>query len=108
MSANITALTGSTWRGPAGSMIQESFPAPRRKTLLDHEARRKAEETFRGWLRSHLDASIGEAIIGLVVITTYDHDPGRRSAAFVSERLLAGSSRYVVGGWSTSWDLLTK
>jgi phytoene dehydrogenase-like protein len=66
-------------------------------------------ESFRAWLPRHTEAKLAEAIIGLVFIATFDHDPGRLSAAFARERLrrlLAGGARYVVGGWSTLVGLL--
>jgi len=69
-----------------------------------------ADEPFRTWLSRHLDARLADAIIGLVFIATFDHDPGRLSAAFARERLrrlLAGGARYVAGGWSTMIDMLT-
>ncbi len=68
-----------------------------------------AEETFRAWLLQHVGATAAEAIIGVVFIATFDHDPGRLSAAFAQERLrraLAGGARYVAGGWSTLAGLL--
>ncbi|MCF6467859.1 FAD-dependent oxidoreductase [Nonomuraea sp. MG754425] len=68
-----------------------------------------AGEPFRAWLLRHVDARTAEAVIGLTFIFTFDHDPGRLSAAFAHERLrraLAGGARYVTGGWSTLVDLL--
>jgi glycine/D-amino acid oxidase-like deaminating enzyme len=53
-----------------------------------------------------------EAMSGLAGVLTFDHDPGRLSAAFVWERvrriLLAASpvARYVTGGWSALVDRL--
>jgi len=45
----------------------------------------------------------------VVFVPTFDHDPGRLSAAFARQRLrraLAGGARYVAGGWSTLVGLL--
>jgi len=70
-----------------------------------------AEESFRSWLLRHVGASAAEAILGLIFIATFDHDPGRLSAAFARERLrraLSGGVRYVVGGWSTLVGLLAE
>jgi len=70
-----------------------------------------AEESFRSWLLRHVDASGAEAIIGLMFLATFDHDPGRLSAAFARERLrraLSGGVRYVVGGWSSLVGLLAE
>jgi len=70
-----------------------------------------AEVSFRSWLLRYIGASAAEAIVGLIFIATYDHDPGRLSAAFARERLrrvLSGGARYVVGGWSTAAGLLAE
>jgi phytoene dehydrogenase-like protein len=67
------------------------------------------EESFRSWLLRHVGAKTAEAIVGVVFIATFDHDPGRLSAAFARERLrraLSGGARYVAGGWSTLVGLL--
>jgi hypothetical protein len=79
---------------------------------LDH-VRREApiDETYRQWLRRSSGYEVAEAVIGLSFIGTFDHDPGRLSAAFVNERLrrsLSGGACYVVGGWSTLVDELTR
>lgn len=68
-------------------------------------------ESWRGWLLRHVDAATAEAIIGVSFIFTFDHDPGRLSAAFVHQRLrraLVGGARYVVGGWSALVDILAE
>ncbi|MGW4965373.1 FAD-dependent oxidoreductase [Nonomuraea sp. NPDC004186] len=70
-----------------------------------------AEESLRAWLLRHVDARMAEAIVGVVFIFTFDHDPGRLSAAFAHQRLrraMAGGVRYVTGGWSTLVDLLAE
>ncbi|MFE9103892.1 FAD-dependent oxidoreductase [Actinomadura geliboluensis] len=69
------------------------------------------DESFRGWLLRHVDSGTAEAIIGVAFIFTFDHDPGRLSAAFVRQGLrrgLAGGARYVVGGWSVLVSLLAE
>src|SRR5437773_756907 len=74
-------------------------------------ARAPMQESFRAWLLRHTEARFAEAIIGLVFIATFDHDPGRLSAAFARERLrrvLAGEARYVAGGWSVLVGLLAE
>lgn len=67
------------------------------------------DETFRAWLLRHVDPSTAEAIIGVALVFTFDHDPGRLSAAFVRQamrRSFTGGARYVTGGWSTLIGLL--
>lgn len=74
-------------------------------------AKAPVQESFRVWLLRYVDARAAEAIIGLVFIPTFDHDPGRLSAAFARQRLrraLAGGARYVAGGWSTLAGLLAE
>jgi phytoene dehydrogenase-like protein len=68
-------------------------------------------ESFRSWLLRHVDAQTAEAIVGVAFVATFDHDPGRLSAAFARHHLrraLAGGARYVAGGWSTLVDLLAE
>ena len=87
------------------------WPAELGKAIAALPAEAPVEESFRVWLLRHVDAKTAEAMIGLAFIATFDHDPGRLSAAFGHERLrraLAGGARYVVGGWSTMAGLLTE
>lgn len=72
-------------------------------------AQAPSNESFRDWLLKHTEARLAQMIIGLAFISTFDHDPGRLSAAFARERLrrsLARGERYVAGGWSTLVGLL--
>jgi phytoene dehydrogenase-like protein len=69
------------------------------------------DESYRLWLGRHAGDEVAEAMIGLSFIGTYDHDPGRLSAAFVNERLqrlLSNGACYVVGGWSVLVDRLAR
>jgi hypothetical protein len=69
------------------------------------------ERSFRSWLLDHVDHRTAEAIVGLLFIVTYDHDPGRLSAAFMRERLrrsMSGVVRYVRGGFGTLIDGLAE
>lgn len=69
------------------------------------------DESYRLWLGRCAGDEAAEAMIGLSFIGTYDHDPGRLSAAFVNEllrRLLSSGACYVVGGWSALVDRLTR
>jgi phytoene dehydrogenase-like protein len=87
------------------------WPAELSAAIAALPADAPAEETFRSWLLRHVGASAAEAIIGLMFVATFDHDPGRLSAAFARERLrraLSGGARYVVGGWSTLVGLLAE
>jgi phytoene dehydrogenase-like protein len=85
------------------------WPAGLSKAIAALPAEAPAGEPFRAWLLRHVDAKTAEAIVGVVFIPTFDHDPGRLSAAFAREclrRALAGGARYVAGGWSTLVGLL--
>ncbi|PZG23558.1 FAD-dependent oxidoreductase [Nonomuraea aridisoli] len=87
------------------------WPAELGHAIAALPAEAPAAESFRAWLLRHVDARTAEAVIGVAFIFTFDHDPGRLSAAFVRQRLrraLAGGARYVVGGWSTLVDLLAE
>jgi phytoene dehydrogenase-like protein len=85
------------------------WPAELSGAIAALPAEAPAEESFRSWLLRHVSTSAAEAIIGVIFIATFDHDPGRLSAAFARERLrraLSGGVRYVVGGWSALVGLL--
>jgi phytoene dehydrogenase-like protein len=85
------------------------WPAELSAAIAALPAEAAADEPFRLWLLRHLGTSAAEAIVGLMFVATFDHDPGRLSAAFARERLrraLSGGARYVVGGWSTLVGLL--
>jgi len=87
------------------------WPAELSRAIAALPAEAPPEESFRSWLLRHVGASTAEAIIGVIFIATFDHDPGRLSAAFARERLrraLSGGVRYVVGGWSTLAGLLAE
>ncbi len=87
------------------------WPAELSEAIAALPAEAPAEESFRAWLLRHVDAKKAEAIVGVVFIPTFDHDPGRLSAGFARQclrRALAGGARYVVGGWSTLVSLLAE
>src|SRR4029077_14951263 len=102
-----TSLTGATLVRTGGQLGPWSAELSQAIAALPAEA--PAGESFRAWLLRHVDAKTAEAIIGVAFIFTFDHDPGRLSAAFVHQRLrraLAGGARYVLGGGSTLVGLL--
>jgi phytoene dehydrogenase-like protein len=85
------------------------WPAGLSQAIAALPAEAPAGESFRAWLLRHIDAKTAEAIVGAAFIFTFDHDPGRLSAAFAHQglrRALAGGARYVAGGWSTLVGLL--
>lgn len=65
------------------------------------------EESLRDWLSHQIDdPQLVEGLIGVAFIVTYDHDPGRLSAAFVHEHLRRTGVRYIEGGWARMIDQL--
>jgi glycine/D-amino acid oxidase-like deaminating enzyme len=66
--------------------------------------RAPVDRDYRSWAAELAGERAAEAAIGLLSLPTFDHDPGRLSAAFAQERLRrvtyrALSVRYVKGGW---------
>jgi phytoene dehydrogenase-like protein len=87
------------------------WPAELGRAISALPAEAPADESLRAWLLRHVEAKTADAIIGVGFIFTFDHDPGRLSAAFVHQRLrrgLAGGARYVACGWSTLVGLLAE
>ena len=102
-----TSLTGATLVRTGGQLGPWSAELSQAIAALPAEA--PAGESFRAWLLRHVDAKTVEAIIGVAFIFTFDHDPGRLSAAFVHQRLrralAAVPGTCSAGGppWSVSW-----
>jgi phytoene dehydrogenase-like protein len=68
---------------------------------------------FRGWATSQWGSEVAAALCAAAAVFTFDHDPGRLSAAFVWPRLLRVSAvpppaRYPIGGWGTLIDRLAQ
>jgi len=104
-----TSLTGATLVRTGGRL--GPWPAELGQAMAALPAEAPAGESFRAWLLRHVDAKTAEAVVAVAFIFTFDHDPGRLSAAFVHQRLrraLAGGVRYVAGGWSTLVGLLAE
>jgi len=81
-------------------------PRELRHALALRRVTAPVDRDLRGWATDRWDPAAAQALAGLAGPLTFDHDPGRLSAAFVVERiqrvLLAPrpAARYVVGGWS--------
>jgi phytoene dehydrogenase-like protein len=72
--------------------------------LLRREA--PADSSFRAWASSVIGAHPAALLCSAAGVVTFDHDPGRLSAAFVWDRLrralaVPPVARYVPGGWQT-------
>jgi phytoene dehydrogenase-like protein len=73
---------------------------------LRRAASAPADQTFREWASQLVDETHAKAITSFMGVVTFDHDPGRLSAAFVHERLIRATPpiptvRYIPGGWAT-------
>ena len=72
------------------------------------------EASFRDWACETLgDPVTASQVANFMGVNTFDHDPGRLSAAFVNERLRRGLKfppqvRYVRGGWQMLADRLAE
>lgn len=72
------------------------------------------DQDLRSWATGRWGPDTARALVGLAGPLTYDHDPGRVSAAFVAPRIRdhllrqPPPARYVPGGWSTMIDRMTR
>lgn len=70
------------------------------------------DRDLRGWATDRWGPEVARAMAGAASALTFDHDPGRLSAAFVVERIRrillrpVPAARYVDGGWSALVDRL--
>lgn len=95
------------WQGRARRLPPRALlPALR----LGRRAQAPVDVDLRTWATDRWGPATAAALAGLAGNITFDHDPGRLSAAFVVERigriLLHPSpvARYVEGGWGTLVD----
>ena len=80
-------------------------PAELIRVLLHRRLRAPVDQDFHSWAGARFGASAARTAANALGVVTYDHDPGRLSAAFVWDLLRRVSAprppvvRYVVGGW---------
>jgi phytoene dehydrogenase-like protein len=80
-------------------------PAELTRVLLHRRLRAPVDQDFYSWAGARFGASAARTAANMLGVVTYDHDPGRLSAAFVWDLLLRVSAprrpvvRYVIGGW---------
>jgi phytoene dehydrogenase-like protein len=89
----------------AAGKLRRRPPAPLIAGALRLRFRTAPHELdFRTWATRMVGARAAEVLCGIAQVFTFDHDPGRLSAAFVWERLvwvyLPPRVRYIRGGWS--------
>ena len=109
-------LARPAYRYPA--LAQVAFRADGRARLLPppavstriirlRNAQAPADRPFSEWATERLkDGRAAAQIAAFMGVVTFDYDPGRLSAAFVTERLRRATSvppkvRYLPGGWAT-------
>jgi phytoene dehydrogenase-like protein len=89
------------WRGA----LRRTPPAELRAAFRLRHRQAPVDRSLREWITDEADPATAAAVSGLAGVLTFDHDPGRLSAAFVWEKVgrvllsLPPSARYVVGGW---------
>jgi phytoene dehydrogenase-like protein len=94
---------GRTRRVPPGAVLRA---AP----LVRRLPEAPVDRSFRDWAGGLAPPDSVDAMCAAAGVLTFDHDPGRLSAASVAERLRRillhrrPVARYVVGGWSTLVD----
>ena len=76
------------------------------RAVRKRESAAPVDRDFRSWASDEFGSGAAERLVGASGVFTFDHDPGRLSAAFVWERLAGRVAkfppavRYPVGGWN--------
>ena len=104
------SLTRMRWHGSRRATLPG--PAFRALGLFRRLDDAPVDASFRDWALAVAPPAAVDIFASLAGVLTFDHDPGRLSAAFVAERLRRIAlrprpvARYVVGGWSVLVDAL--
>lgn len=91
------------WRG----RVRRTPPRALLPALRLRRLEAPVDADLRTWATDRWGPDTATALAGLAGPLTFDHDPGRLSAAFVGERIRrillrpTVAARYVEGGWST-------
>ncbi len=96
-------VDGRSRRLPPMGMAAALVRLRRRSAPIDVDARR--------WYTDQVGSEVAERLCRAAGVFSFDHDPGRLSAAFVHERLMRATklpphTRYLPGGWATLVDRL--
>ena len=91
-------IDGRAKRLPAPSTIRALLRLRRLTAPVD--------QTFTEWATEIAGDESAHRLATLMGVATFDHDPGRLSAAFVNKRLrrvtvVPPAARYIPGGWTT-------
>ena len=70
-----------------------------------HRAEAPADRSFADWAAELVGDEVATGVAHMAGVFSFDHDPGRLSAAFVRDRLvrvttIPSQARFVIGGWS--------
>jgi hypothetical protein len=89
-----------------GGRLRRSPPAGMLRMVAQRRRRAPVEQDFHTWAAGRFGEEAAMAAANYLGVVTFDHDPGRLSAAFAWERLLRTSAvppraRYVLGGWGS-------
>jgi hypothetical protein len=96
------------WQG----QIRRLPPVELMRAVRHSRARAPVDRDLHSWLGDRAGEGAARAASGFAGPLTFDHDPGRLSAAFVWHRIrrillkLPSPARYVVDGWSALVDRL--
>jgi len=81
-------------------------PAGMLRIVAQQRCRAPVDQGFHTWAAERFGGEAATAAANYLGVVTFDHDPGRLSAAFAWERLLRATAvppraRYVIGGWTS-------
>ena len=81
-------------------------PAGMLRMLAQRRRRAPVDQGFHTWAAEQFGEQAATAAANYLGVVTFDHDPGRLSAAFAWQRLLRATAvppraRYVIGGWTS-------
>lgn len=99
-------------RSPAVRMrwkdsLRRTPPAELRSVWRLRNRPAPVDVSLRDWITAEAGSAAADAVSGLSGVLTFDHDPGRLSAAFVWDKVgrvtfgVPPVARYVVGGWGS-------
>jgi phytoene dehydrogenase-like protein len=76
------------------------------RMVAQRHRRAPVDQDFHGWAAGRFGEEAATAAANYLGVVTFDHNPGRLSAAFAWERLLRATAvppraRYVLGGWTS-------
>jgi phytoene dehydrogenase-like protein len=100
----LRALAGIRFRW--GGRLRRRPPTGMLRMLAGRRRRAPVDQDFGTWACERFGQEAARAGANYLGVVTFDHDPGRLSAAFAWERLVRATgvppaARYVIGGWGS-------